>query len=108
MVLNLRVLIPVLFVFTAISAVAVTVLDGNSSGNVFRYAGLLTLVIWIITRVIGTVPINGASLTWNAATPPADWRSRVERAETFHIWGMWAAVAVFGLFLAATAFRQPN
>jgi len=108
MVLNLRVLIPILFVLTAISAVAVTVLNGNSSGYLFRYAGLLTLAIWIITRAIGTVPINGASLTWNPAAPPADWRSRVERAETFHIWGLWAAVALFGLFLAATVFNQPN
>ena len=59
----LRVLIPVSFVMTAISAVAVAVLDGNSSGYLFRCAGLLALVIWVISRVIGTVPINASTST---------------------------------------------
>jgi hypothetical protein len=108
MVLNLRVLIPVFFVLTAISAVGVTVIDGRSSGYLFRYAGMLTLVLWIVTRAIGTVPINRASLTWNAAAPPADWRSRVKRAEMFHICGSWAAVALFALFLADATFKQPH
>lgn len=105
MVLRLRVLIPVLFVLTAISSVAVTVIDGNSAGHLFRYAGLLTLGVWIATRSVGTVPINSASLKWNAAAPPSDWKTLLERAETFHIWGSWAAVALFAFFLAATDLK---
>ena len=108
MVLRLRVLVPVFFVSTALTAVAVTVLGRNSPGYLFRYAGLLTLFVWIVTRAVGTIPINIASLAWDAAAPPADWSTRVERAEMFHILGMWAAVAVFALFLAAAAMKQSS
>ncbi len=69
----------------------------------FRCAGLLAAVTWIILRVIGTVPINKDSHTWDVEAPPKDWRARVERAELFHIYGTWAAITIFAFFLIATA-----
>ena len=105
MSLKLRILVPVFFVLTTLSAIAITVLDGASPGHWFRYAGLLSALIWIVSRAVGTVPINRASHTWNPEAPPKDWRSRVERSEMFHIYGVWAAVAIFAFFLAAMALK---
>jgi hypothetical protein len=100
---KLRVLVPVFFVLTTLSAIAVTVLHGASPGFWFRCVGLLAALTWIILRVVGTVPINKDSHAWDVEAPPKDWRSRIERAEMFHIYGTWAATAIFALFLAAMA-----
>ena len=52
-----------------------------------------------MARVVGTVPINRATLEWPLDAPPSDWKMRVEKAERFHIVGTWAAVAAFACFL---------
>jgi hypothetical protein len=106
MSLKLRVLVPVFFLLTTLSAIAVTSLAGASPGFWFRSAGLLAALSWIILRVIGTVPVNSASHTWDAEAPPKDWRVRVESAERFHILGVWAALAMFTFFMISMALRQ--
>jgi hypothetical protein len=103
LVLKLRVLVPVFFVPALASAIALTALDGASPGRWFRYTGLLALLLWIVIRVVRTVPINSATLTWNPQAPPKDWRLRVESAERFHVLGVWASVVAFVCFLAAMA-----
>lgn len=105
LVLRLRVLVPAFFVPTTVSGIVVTVLDGAAPGFGFRCAGLLAMLIWILIRVIGTVPINSATLTWEPDAPPKNWRALVNQSERFHIVGTWAAVAAFALFLTAVALK---
>lgn len=103
LVLRLRILVPAFFVPAALSGLAVAILDGAGPGLWLRCAGLACGLVWIAIRVVGTVPINSATLTWNAEAPPADWKARVRRAERFHILGVWAAVLGFAFFLASAA-----
>ena len=105
LVLRLRVLVPAFFVPTALSGIAVTVLDGFDPGFWFRCAALLALLIWIWIRIIGTVPINSATLAWQLDAPPANWKAQVNHAERFHIVGVWAAVMAFAFFLTAVALK---
>lgn len=105
LVLRLRVLVPAFFVPTAVSAIAVTVLNGAAPGLWFRCAGVLAVLIWIVIRVIGTVPINSATLTWQLSAPPKNWKALVNHAERFHDVGVWAAVLAFACFLTAMALK---
>jgi len=105
MVLRLRVLVPAFFVPTAVSAIAATVLDGTAAGLWFRCVGLLAVLVWIVIRVIGTVPINSATADWKLSAPPKNWKELVNRAERFHIVGVWAAVLAFAFFLTAVALK---
>lgn len=98
---RLRVLVPSIFAPAALTGIAVAILDGAAPGLWLRLAGLLFVAVWIAIRVVGTVPINSATLTWNAAAPPGDWKAQVNHAERFHILGVWAAVMAFATFLAA-------
>jgi hypothetical protein len=103
LVLRLRLLIPAFFVPTALFAITVTIVDGTASGWWFRAAGLVALLIWILIRVIGTVPINSATLAWQPSAPPKDWKARITHAERFHIVGTWAVVTAFVCLLSALA-----
>lgn len=103
LVLRLRVLVPAFFVPAAVSGIALTVLDGAAPGFWFRCAGVVAILTWIVIRVIGTVPINSATLTWQPSAPPKNWKALVNHAERFHIVGVWAAVLAFAFFLTATA-----
>jgi hypothetical protein len=105
LVLRLRVLVPAFFVPTAASGSAIAVLDGGAPGFWFRCAGVLAMLIWILIRVIGTVPINSATLTWQPGAPPKNWRALVNHAERFHIVGVWVVVIAFGFFLTAVALK---
>lgn len=105
MVLRLRVLVPAFFVPTAVSGIAVTVLDGGAPGLWFRCAAMLAVLIWIVIRVVGTVPINSATLTWRPDAPPTNWKALVNHAERFHIVGVWAVVLAFACFLLAVALK---
>ena len=103
LILRLRVLVPAFFVPTAVSGIVVTVLEGSTSGFWFRCAGMIAVLIWLLIRVVGTVRINSATLTWQPSAPPTNWRTQINDAERFHIVGVWATVVAFALFLTATA-----
>ena len=105
LVLRLRVLVPAFFVPTAVLGIALTVLSGGTPGFWFRFAGVVAILTWIVIRVIGTVPINSATLAWQPSAPPKDWKVQVHRAERFHIVGVWAAVLAFAFFLTAVALK---
>jgi len=105
LVLRLRVMVPALFVPTAALGIAAAVLDGAAPGAWLRYAGVLALLMWILIRVNGTIPINSATLTWQPQAPPKDWKALVARAERFHTVGVWAVVMTFALFLTTMALR---
>jgi len=104
-VLRLRVLVPICFVPAAVSGVAVAILDGGAHVFLFRCAGVLAVLLWIVIRVIGTVPINSATLTWEAGAPPKNWREQVDHAERFHVIGVWVAVMAFAFFLMGAALK---
>lgn len=108
MILRLRVLIPAFLAPTALSGLAVVLMDGTAPGLWFRVAALLALLLWLAIRVIGTVPINSATLTWKAGSPPKDWVAQVDHAERFHIVGVWAAISAFAFFLTAIALQMPT
>jgi hypothetical protein len=106
---RLRVLVPAVYVPTALSAVAVTVLDGTGVGFGFRCMGLLVVLIWTLTTFLGTVPINAATLTWKPDAPPANWRAIVSKWERLDTVRFWAALLAFAFFLIAVALRlTPN
>ena len=107
LVLRLRVLVPAFFVPTALSGIAVTVLGRAAPGFWIRCAGVFAVLTWTWLRIIGTVPINSATVTWSLDAPPQDWKARVNRAERFHIVGVWAAVMAFACFLTALALNWP-
>jgi len=105
LVLRLRVLVPAFFVPTAVLGIALTVLNSAAPGFGFRCAGVAAILTWIGIRVIGTVPINSATLTWQLSAPPKNWKAQVNHAERFHIVGVWAAVLAFAFFLTAVALK---
>jgi hypothetical protein len=105
LVLRLRILVPAFFVPMALSGIAVTVLDGGAPGVWFRYAGVLAMLIWIAIRVIGTVPINSATLSWQPDAPPKNWKAQVNHVERFHIVGVWAVVMALAFFLTSLVLQ---
>jgi hypothetical protein len=105
LVLRLRVLVPAFFVPTAVLGIALTVLNSDEPGFWLRCAGVFAVLTWIVIRVIGTVPINSATLTWQPSAPPKNWKAQVNHAERFHIVGVWAAVLAFALFLSAMTLQ---
>jgi len=100
---RLRFMVPAVFVPTAVSGVAATVLGGFGPGFVFRCAGVVALLAWAAVTVPGTVPINSAILGWDPSAPPKDWREMVRRWERFASVRPWAAMTAFALFLTAMA-----
>ena len=105
LVIRLRVLVPAFFAPTALLGIALTVLSGGIPGFWFRCAAVLTVCIWILIRVVGTVPINSATADWQLSAPPKNWKELVNRAERFHSVGVWAAVLAFAFFLSAVALK---
>ena len=105
LVLRLRVLVPAFFVPAAVLGIALTVLNSGTPGFWFRCAGVVAILTWIVIRVIGTVPINSATLTWQPSAPPKNWKALVNHAERFHIVGVWAAILAFAFFLTAVALQ---
>ena len=103
--LRLRVLVPAFFVPTAVFGIATTVLAGGAPGLWWRCVALLGVLTWALIRVVGTVPINSATVEWPLNAPPKDWKAQVARAERFHIVGVWAAVLAFACFLIAMALQ---
>lgn len=105
LVLKLRVLVPAFFAPTAISSITLTALNSSAPGFTYRCVGVVALLIWIAIRIVGTVPINSATVDWRLDAPPLDWKAQVTHAERFHIVGVWAIVLAFACFLIAVSFK---
>jgi len=101
LILRLRVLVPACFLPMTASGIAGAVLAAGLPGFWLRCASMLAIVLWVLIRIVGTVPINSATLTWKADSPPDNWKALVNKAERFHILGVWAAIAAFVSFLTA-------
>jgi uncharacterized membrane protein len=105
---RLRVLVPAAFVLTAISGVAVAVLERTAPGFVFRCAGVLAVLTWTLATFNGTVPINEALLTWRPDAPPENWKAIIERWERLDMVRTGAALTAFACFLTAVALQLPG
>jgi hypothetical protein len=102
---RLRVLVPAFFLPAALSGIGVAVLDGIAPGFWFRCAAILAVLVRVLIRVIGTVPINAATVARDSSAPPENWKAQIDHAERFHVLGVWAAVTAFACFLTATALK---
>ena len=102
---GMRVLVPSVFFVALLSGAAATWLDGDGPALWLRGAGLAALLTFISVTLAGTVPINQAALTWDAAAPPPQWRALVARWETLDTVRTIAAVGAFSLFSAAALLR---
>ena len=98
---RLRWLVPAFFAPAALCGIALAVVGGTGPGFIFRCAAIAAILVWIIVRAIGTVPINAATLNWDPNNPPTDWKRQIEKAERFHIVGTWAALVALVCFLAS-------
>jgi hypothetical protein len=105
MVVRLRVLVPAFFLPTTLSGIAATILDGQAPGFWWRCVAVCALLVWIAIRAAGTIPINSATVDWDPKAPPSDWKAQIDRAERFHIVGVWAAIAAFAFFLVDLALK---
>lgn len=105
LVLRLRLLVPAIFLPTALSGVAVLALEGSGPGFGFRCAGVFALLIFILTTLIGTVPINKGALAWQPDAPPSNWKALVRRWERLDIVRSSAAILAFAFFLTAVALQ---
>jgi uncharacterized membrane protein len=102
---TLRVLVPALAAPALIAGIAAAILDGTRAGLVFRWTGVLALVIWFLITVFGTVPINEAAIDWQPDAPPSNWKAMVDRWEGLNTIRTWAAVLAFASLLTAIALR---
>jgi uncharacterized membrane protein len=100
---RLRVLVPAVFLSSAISGIAVAVLRGTAPGVVFRCAAVLAVLGWTLATFMGTVPINEDMLTWRPDDPPANWRAIIKKWEWLDLARTCAALVAFAFFLAAAA-----
>ncbi len=105
LVMRLRVLVPAFFAPTAVLGIILMVANTSAPGFWSRCAAVLAVCIWVLIRVVGTVPINSATADWPLNDPPKNWKELVNRAERFHIIGVWAAVLAFVFFLYAVALK---
>jgi len=98
---HLRALVPGTFILTALSGVAAMSLDGTGAGFRLRCLAALGLLIWVVTTLLGTAPINKDTLTWRPDAPPDNWRVLVGRWERFDMARCWVAVISFAFLIAA-------
>lgn len=102
---RLRVLVPAILLPTAITGVAVLILNSSGLGFAFQCAGMLALLIFILTTIIGTVPINKGALDWQPEAPPSNWKQLIIRWERLDVIRSSAAILAFAFFLTAVALQ---
>jgi len=102
---TLRVLVPAIFLPAFVSGIAVAITDATGTGFVFRWAGVLAWLIWILVTLFGTVPINERAIEWRPDAPPGNWKAIVDRWERLNTVRTWAALMAFAFFLTAVALR---
>lgn len=101
MVRRLRWLVPAFFVPSAITTIVLVMQSNSTTVLIFRLIASVALVVWICTRVVGTVKINSASLEWDAGNPPVDWKLQIAKAEKYHALGTWVTTIAYVFLLAA-------
>ena len=107
LVTRLRVVVPSVMVPTVLVGVAVLVVAGDRDGLALRWAGVASLVAFLLFSFLGTVPINIQVNDWDPDRPPADWRQTVRRWERIDVFRSTAALLAFVCFVAAVAVQLP-
>lgn len=102
---TLRLAVPAVYVPAMLSTLAVTIMNGTSTGVAFRCAGLLAMLVWSITTFFGTVPLNQDLLTWLPEAPPENWRAIIAKWDRLDMVRFWAAIIAFASFIVAVALR---
>lgn len=101
LVKRLKVVVPVIMLPTVAASIAVLFVAAESAGLAWRWAGLASLVGFLLASFLGTVPINIKVNDWDADDPPADWRQVVHRWESIDTLRSSAAILAFTCFVLA-------
>jgi uncharacterized membrane protein len=107
LVRSLKVIVPILMIPTVLVGIAVLVVSGTGDGVVFRWAGVIALVAFVLFSFLGTVPINMRVNDWQADAPPAGWEATVFRWERIDVFRSSAAIVAFLCFVVAMVLRLP-
>jgi hypothetical protein len=102
---RMRILVPMIFFAALASGIAIAVLGGPGLAMDLRCIGVGVLAAFILLTLTSTVPINKALLAWDAAAPPANWRTLIARWERLDVARAWLALTAFALFLGASLLR---
>jgi hypothetical protein len=107
LVKRLKVVVPILIVPAVLATAASLAISSGHPGAATRWAGLSSLVAFVLLSALGTVPINMKINGWDADQPPADWRQLVYRWTVIDVFRSSAAVLTFLLFTIA-AVHYPS
>lgn len=92
---RLRVLAPAIFLPSFLLALLIAFQERHQEGIWFRWAAVAALLVWIVIRIVRTVPVNSATLEWNPKAPPLNWQATVQKTEQLHVLAAWAAIFAF-------------
>lgn len=106
LVRKLMIVVPAIMIPTVIAGLVVVATGGTGTGFVFRILGAMMLVAFVLFSFLGTVPINmKVNDTWNADTPPADWKKTVKRWVFIDTFRSSSAILAFVFFLGAVVIQ---
>lgn len=105
LVRRLRIVVPAIMIPTVLVAIAVLILGGTGDGAIWRLAGVIALVAFVLFSFLGTVPINIKVIDWDADNPPDDWKAVIGRWEVIDVFRSSAAVVAFICFVVALAVQ---
>lgn len=107
LIYQLRLLVPALLLPALGLGTAVTLLGGAGPVFTFRLAGALSLLLFLLATVFGTVPINKGALAWSPDAPPTNWEVLVARWEGLNTVRTLTALSGFVCFLMAITLQLP-
>ena len=97
LILRLRVLTPIVFVFAFVSGLGVVLIRYRMADAIsWQLASDAFLLAFISFALFGTVPINKDVLTWDPVNPPADWQEILTEWEKLDSVRCFCAVGAFG------------
>lgn len=105
LVKRLKVVVPAIMVPTVIVAIVLLLVAWSEPGLVWRVAGAVALVAFVLFSFLGTVPINIKVNDWDVENPPADWQRLVSRWARLDVFRSSAAILSFVLFAVAFAMQ---
>jgi len=105
LVKRLKLVVPIIMVPTVVAAIASLIAAGDAAGVAWRAGGVLALIAFLLFSFLGTVPINIKVNDWDAANPPGDWKTVVQRWQTIDVFRSAAAIVAFACFTVGLALQ---
>ena len=105
LVRRLRVLVPIIMIPAVLVGIGVLIFSDTGEGITFRWAGVISLIAFVLFSFLGTVPINIQVNDWQVNNPPTDWKATVRRWETHRRVPVLCAIVAFACFLIALALQ---